>query len=99
MKDIRMYEVGEEVYIKAKITEIVVENGEIKYRIKAEHSNNDLDHNYTEHQLFQIEDEITEEEIQEAVSEVKEQVKAEMSEAFRKKYNSSNRKDVIERRK
>ena len=52
MKTINMYEMGEEVYIKAKVTDIVVENGEIKYKIKAEHSNNDLDHNFTEHQLI-----------------------------------------------
>ena len=52
MKTINMYEMGEEVYIKAKITDIIVENGELKYRIKAEHSNNDLDHNFTEHQII-----------------------------------------------
>lgn len=52
MKTIDMYEVGEEVLIKATVTDIVVENGEIKYRIKAEHSNNDLDHKFTEHQLI-----------------------------------------------
>ena len=52
MKTISMYEMGEEVYIKAKVTDIVVENGEVKYKIKAEHSNNDLDHNFTEHQLI-----------------------------------------------
>ena len=56
MKTIDMYEVGEEVLIKATVTDIVVENGEIKYRIKAEHSNNDLDHKFTEHQLIPITD-------------------------------------------
>ena len=43
---VKMYKIGEEVLIKAKITDIVVENGELKYKIKAEHSNNDLDHNF-----------------------------------------------------
>ena len=60
MKTIDMYEVGEEVLIKASVTDIVVENGEIKYRIKAEHSNNDLDHKFTEHQLIPMLKEIEE---------------------------------------
>ena len=47
-----MYEIGEEVYIRAFVTDIIADHGEIKYKIKAEHSNNDLDHNFTEHQLF-----------------------------------------------
>lgn len=54
MKDIKMFEIGEDVLIKAKVTDIVVENGELKYRIKAEHSNNDLDHKFTEHQIIQM---------------------------------------------
>ena len=49
-----MYEIGEEVLIKASVTDIIVDNGEIKYRIKAEHSNNDLDHKFTEHQLIPV---------------------------------------------
>lgn len=53
MKTIDMYEIGEEVYIKAKVTDIVVENGEIKYKIKDEHSNNDLNHLFTDKQLIQ----------------------------------------------
>lgn len=61
MKTINMYEVGEEVLIKASITDIIVENGEIKYRIKAEHSNNDLDHKFTEHQLTPVFKEIEDE--------------------------------------
>ena len=55
---VKMYKVGEEVLIKAKVTDIVVENGELKYKIKAEHSNNDLDHNFTEHQMVPFCDEI-----------------------------------------
>lgn len=51
-KMVNMYDIGEEVYIKAKITDIIVENGEIKYNIKAEHSNNNLDHRFTEHQII-----------------------------------------------
>ena len=52
MKTVDIYEIGEEVYIKASITEIIVENGEIKYGVKAEHSNNDLTHKFTDHQLI-----------------------------------------------
>ena len=33
MKTIDMYEIGEEVLIKASVTDIVVENGEIKLEI------------------------------------------------------------------
>ena len=54
MININMFEVGEDVLIKAKVTDILVEHGEIKYKIKAEHSNNDLDHNFTEHQLIAL---------------------------------------------
>lgn len=58
---VKMYKIGEEVLIKAKITDIVVENGELKYKIKAEHSNNDLDHNFTEHQMIPFCDELPDE--------------------------------------
>ena len=54
MKKVDMYEVGDEVYIRAKVTDIIVENNELKYRIKSEHSNNDLDHLYTGSQLTMI---------------------------------------------
>ena len=62
MKTIDMYEIGEEIFIKAKVTDILVENGEIKYKVKAEHSNNDLDHKFTEKQMFQRFTEIPDEE-------------------------------------
>lgn len=52
MRTVDIYDIGEEVLIRAKVTDIIVENGEVKYRIKAEHSNNDLDHKYTDHQLM-----------------------------------------------
>ena len=55
MKTIDIYEIGEEVLIRAKVSDIIVENGEVKYRIKAEHSNNDLDHKFTDHQLIPYE--------------------------------------------
>ena len=34
MRTVNLYEVGEEVMVKAKITDLVVEDGEVKYRIK-----------------------------------------------------------------
>lgn len=52
MRTIDIYDIGEEVLIRAKVTDIIVENGEVKYRIKAEHSNNELDHKFTDHQLM-----------------------------------------------
>lgn len=47
MKTIDMYEVGEEVIIKAKVTKIEVENDEIKYHLKTEFANNDIGHLFT----------------------------------------------------
>ena len=91
MKNVKMYEVGEEVYIKAKITEILVDNGEIKYHIKAEHSNNDLGHNYTEHQLFQIKG-LTGRSI-DTIGDIADDAQKELlGDPSRKKYSSSNRK-------
>ena len=60
-KMVKMYNVGEEVLIKAKISEILVDNGEIKYHITAEHSNNPLDHKFTEHQMMPFCDKMDEE--------------------------------------
>lgn len=54
MKRVDMFEIGEDVLIKAKVTDIIVDNGELKYKIKAEHSNNDLDHKFTEHQIIPV---------------------------------------------
>lgn len=55
MIKVDMYQIGEDVLIRAKVTDIIVENGEIKYKIKAEHSNNDLDHKFTDHQIIPVE--------------------------------------------
>lgn len=62
MKTVDIYEIGEEVLIRAKVTDIVVDKGEIKYKIKDEHSNNDLSHLYTDHQLIPYSDVNMEEE-------------------------------------
>lgn len=62
MRTIDIYDIGEEVLIRAKVTDIVVDKGEIKYKIKDEHSNNDLSHLYTDHQLIPYEEAKNEEE-------------------------------------
>ena len=61
MRTIDIYEIGEEVLIRAKVTDIIVENGEVKYRVKAEHSNNELDHKFTDHQMIPYEGPASEE--------------------------------------
>lgn len=52
MITVDMYQIGEEVYIKAKVTDVKFENGELKYAITSEHDNNPLSHLYTDHQLI-----------------------------------------------
>lgn len=52
MKTVKMYEVGEEVVIKAKVTQIEVENGEIKYHLKTDFANNDIAHMFTSDEII-----------------------------------------------
>ena len=52
MKTVEMYEVGEEVVIKAKVTQIEVENGEIKYHLKTDFANNDIAHMFTSDEII-----------------------------------------------
>lgn len=58
MKTVDMYEIGEEVTIKAKVTNITVEDGVLKYSLKTEFANNDIGHLFTEDEilgpLFQV---------------------------------------------
>ena len=54
MKTIDMYEINEEVFIKAKIQDIIVENGELKYKLTIEDSTNPLDHKYSYSQITPI---------------------------------------------
>ena len=51
MKNVDMYEIDEQVYIKAKITDIEVENGELKYRLKTDFVNNDIGHLFTSDEI------------------------------------------------
>ena len=51
MKTVEMYEIGEVVLIKASVTDIIVDQGKLKYRLRVEHTNNDLEHTFTENQM------------------------------------------------
>ena len=60
MKTIEMYEIGEEVIIKAKVTDIQVEGGELKYSLKTEFANNDVGHLFTNEEIIgPLENEVT----------------------------------------
>lgn len=50
MKTIKLYEVGEEVLVKAKITGVVIKEGEIRYALKNTITGKDYDY------LFKDED-------------------------------------------
>lgn len=52
MKTVDMYEIGEEVTIKAKVTNITVEDGVLKYNLKTEYANNDIGHLFTEDEIL-----------------------------------------------
>lgn len=52
MKTVDMYEIGEEVTIKAKVTNITVEDGVLKYNLKTEYANNDIGHLFTEDEII-----------------------------------------------
>lgn len=51
MKTVEIYEIGETVLIKASVTDIAIDQGKIKYRLRVEHTNNDLEHTFTENQM------------------------------------------------
>ena len=51
MRTIDIYEIGEEVLIKARIDDIVIENGEPKYKVSPEAAAESLAHKYTHTEL------------------------------------------------
>ena len=51
MKTVEIYEIGETVLIKASVTDIMVDQGKIKYKLRVEHTNGDLEHTFTENQM------------------------------------------------
>ena len=51
MRKVDLYEMGEEVYVKAKIVGIVVEDGDIKYRLKNDITGKEYGYAFTSDQL------------------------------------------------
>ena len=54
MKEVNLYEVGDEVMVKAVVTAVTIEQGEIKYQIKNEITGRNYEHLFVNEQLFQI---------------------------------------------
>ena len=54
MKVVDLYEVGDEVFVKAVVTAVTIEQGEIKYQIKNEITGRNYEHLFVNDQLFQI---------------------------------------------
>ena len=52
MREVTLYEIGDEVMVKAVITAVVIEQGEIKYQIKNEITGRNYDHLFVAGQLF-----------------------------------------------
>ena len=53
MRAINLYEVGDEVFVKAVVTAVTIEQGEIKYQIKNEITGRNYEHLFVSDQLFQ----------------------------------------------
>lgn len=54
MKVVDLYEVGDEVMVKAVVTAVTIEQGEIKYQIQNEITGRNYEHLFVNDQLFQI---------------------------------------------
>ena len=52
MKNVNLYEVGDEVLVKAVVTAVTIEQGEIKYQIKNEITGRNYEHLFVNEQLF-----------------------------------------------
>ena len=57
MREIKLYETGDEVMVKAIITGVTIEQGEIKYQIKNEITGRNYEHLFVNEQLFPIPEE------------------------------------------
>ena len=53
MKNVNLYEVGDEVFVKAVVTAVTIEQGEIKYQIQNEITGRNYEHLFVNEQLFQ----------------------------------------------
>ncbi len=51
MKTVDIYEIGEEVYINARVDDIIIENGEPKYKVSPEAAAESLAHKYSHTEL------------------------------------------------
>jgi hypothetical protein len=51
MKTVDIYEIGEGVYIKARVDDIIIENGEPKYKVSPEAAAESLPHKYSHTEL------------------------------------------------
>ena len=54
MKVVDLYEVGDEVFVKAVVTAVTIDQGEIKYQIQNEITGRNYEHLFVNDQLFQI---------------------------------------------
>ena len=54
MKQVTLYEQGEEVMVKATIMGSMIENGEIKYKLKNELTGRDYGYLFTSDQLYPV---------------------------------------------
>lgn len=54
MKTVDMYEIGEQVLIRATVVDVIVDHGKLKYKLKAENTNNELEHMFSDKQIIQI---------------------------------------------
>lgn len=52
MRSINLYDVGDEVMVKAVVTGVTIEQGEIKYQIKNEITGRNYEHLFVNSQLF-----------------------------------------------
>lgn len=57
MRSINLYEVGDEVMVKAVVTGVTIEQGEIKYQIQNEITGRNYEHLFVASQLFPTETE------------------------------------------
>ena len=54
MKVVDLYEVGDEVFVKAVVTAVTIEQGEIKYQIQNEITGRNYEHLFVADQLFSV---------------------------------------------
>ena len=52
MREVKLYEIGDEVMVKAVVTAVTIEQGEIKYQIKNEITGKNYDYLFVNEQLY-----------------------------------------------